>query len=97
MEKGERFVIRKQFRFYGKVQWCGFRYTIQQTILRRYALTGWVENMEDGSVILTVQGKNKEIIMLVHEILQNPRFTVTELETDELPIKPGEKSFVIRQ
>ena len=48
-------MIRKHILFYGRVQGVGFRYhaTYKASLL---GLTGWVRNLEDGSVEMEVQG-----------------------------------------
>ena len=50
-------MIRKHILFYGRVQGVGFRYhaTYKASLL---GLTGWVRNLEDGSVEMEVQGMN---------------------------------------
>ena len=48
-------MIRKNFRFYGRVQGVGFRHTALNAA-SRLGLTGWVRNERDGSVSMEAQG-----------------------------------------
>lgn len=46
--------------FIGTVQGVGFRYTTKE-IAKRFAVTGFVKNEEDGSVTLVAEGEEKEL------------------------------------
>jgi acylphosphatase len=48
-------MVRVQVRFVGRVQGVGFRATCRD-IAGGHAVTGWVRNEADGSVMLEVQG-----------------------------------------
>lgn len=48
-------------RWEGQVQGVGFRFT-NTNLAQTYALTGWVRNMEDGSVEMEVQGAPANIL-----------------------------------
>lgn len=48
------------FRFEGRVQGVGFRYSAKQ-IAMGFDVTGWVENLEDGTVRLFAQGDAEEV------------------------------------
>ncbi len=47
--------VRYAMRWTGTVQCVGFRWS-NQTIARQRGLTGWVKNMDDGSVTMEIQG-----------------------------------------
>jgi acylphosphatase len=46
--------------FFGHVQGVGFRYTARQ-IASRFAVTGYVVNLRDGSVRVVVEGADDQI------------------------------------
>lgn len=53
--------------FYGEVQCVGFRYTALQ-IARKLGLTGYVKNLDDGSVEAEVQGRpsiNRKFLLML--------------------------------
>jgi acylphosphatase len=53
----------------GKVQGVGFRYFTQKRA-NRLGLTGWVKNLADGSVEVTVQGEKatlEEFIIIINQ------------------------------
>lgn len=47
--------VRYALLFTGEVQFVGFRYT-NQMLAQEHGLAGWVENMDDGSVKMEIQG-----------------------------------------
>ncbi|MBL8829940.1 MAG: acylphosphatase, partial [Planctomycetaceae bacterium] len=47
--------IRRRVLFHGRVQGVGFRVTTR-SIAQRFAVTGWVRNLPDGSVELLAEG-----------------------------------------
>ena len=51
---------RREVRFTGRVQGVGFRYTTQR-LARGYQLTGFVQNLPDGKVLLVAEGDAAEI------------------------------------
>jgi acylphosphatase len=65
--------MKKQayIRFTGTVQGVGFRYTTLHTAIR-LGLTGWVKNMEDGSVEVVAEGEEDIIVQLISRL--NERF-----------------------
>ncbi len=60
---------RCEVRFFGNVQGVGFRYTTQY-IAQRFAVTGYVQNMPDGSVYLVAEGKPEEIDLFLAAVDQ---------------------------
>lgn len=57
--------------YHGDVQGVGFRYTVLR-LAQRYAVTGYVKNMPDGTVHLYVEGTQAEIDALLHDIRHGP-------------------------
>ncbi len=58
---------RRRVLFHGRVQGVGFRVTTR-TIAERFAVTGWVRNLPDGSVELLAEGERAELDRFVAAI-----------------------------
>ena len=87
--------IRRHYRIYGTGQGVGFRYRAQYAA-QQLALTGWVRNMDDGSVEMELQGLPDRIDRIFGIIQQSDYVRVTEIRTRELPANPYENRFVVR-
>jgi len=57
--------MKKKFIFQGKVQSVGFRYAAKM-LAEKYNLAGWVQNNEDGSVTLVVEGLEESMESLIN-------------------------------
>lgn len=53
-------MVRKQVRYAGRVQGVGFRATTVR-IAQRFVVVGTVQNLDDGTVQMEVQGQAKEV------------------------------------
>jgi acylphosphatase len=80
--------------FSGQVQGVGFRFTAHR-IAGRYALTGWVRNVRDGTVEMVAQGVSEDIDECIRDIEDSFRGCVTETKTDEIPPSPQYRDFKI--
>lgn len=87
-------VVRKQVVFSGRVQNVGFRLEIY-TIAERMRLTGRVQNLNDGSVEVEVQGEEQQISFLVHCMQSLKRASVKKVTMSDLPLNESEKDFTI--
>ena len=80
--------IRKHFIFTGEVQGVGFRWNAKQ-IAVKYNISGWAENIYDGSVEMEAEGTPLDIDCLVEE-LKNARWTYIEtIEETQIPLQGG--------
>ena len=86
--------IRKKYKFYGRVQGVGFRYTAKY-LAQSLGLTGWVENEYDGTVILEVQGREALIYKLMEGLNRNQFITIDWIDTEEIPVEK-EQSFYVK-
>ena len=80
----------------GHVQGVGFRFFVQMnaTFL---GLTGYVRNLDNGSVEFEVQGKPNLVDKLIETINIGNRFiNIESLEKKEISIVPSEKKFFIK-
>jgi len=59
--------MKKKFIFQGKVQSVGFRYAAKM-LAEKYNLAGWVENNNDGSVTLVVEGLEESMESLINNL-----------------------------
>lgn len=81
----------------GRVQRVGFRRFVQAEA-RDSGVTGWVKNMNDGSVTMELQGEPLIIEQLIEKIkLGRGRIKVTSLELSDLPVVEGENRFGIKR
>jgi acylphosphatase len=61
---------RATVHFAGRVQGVGFRYTTQ-SIARRFAVTGFVQNLPDGRVKLVAEAERREIEAFLAEVREH--------------------------
>lgn len=87
-------VVRKKVVFSGRVQKVGFRLEIY-TIAERMKLTGRVQNLNDGSVEVEVQGEEQRISFLVHCMKSLKRASVKKVTMSDLTLNEIEKDFTI--
>jgi len=72
----------------GRVQGVGFRYFVQTNAME-LDITGWVRNMDDGTVTMEIQGTDEQIEKLIGRIKKGSTFIkvknmeLTKLETIE--------------
>lgn len=84
---------RRVFRFYGRVQGVGFRYRAYYAA-QLLGLTGFVGNLDDGSVELEAQGSPEALDKLVKTIQQTSRWILIDnLVMRTIPVVPGERGF----
>lgn len=91
--KSELEKIRKHFIFHGNVQGVGFRYTACCTA-RNYGISGWVKNLDDGSVEMEAEGRPADIDALVHSLEQLRWGYVEHIDSKIIPIH-GDYDFEI--
>lgn len=88
-------VARRRFRFSGNVQGVGFRYEASM-IAGELGLTGWARNESDGTVTVEAQGTEACIAEFLRVIQSVPRFRISEVQTEALPVSKTETAFRIR-
>ena len=94
-EDGMRQIVRKGYRFYGRVQGVGFRYVARHAAAY-FGLTGWVRNEYDGSVSMEVQGTAADIRQFLAEIRDARYIEIDEVEEKDLPVDHEERQFKVR-
>ena len=88
-------VIREHIIFSGRVQGVGFRYQATYAA-KRVGLTGWVENLPDGSVEMEVQGTPAGIGMLLTHMRSGHWIRIDHMDIEEIPVKDGERGFGVK-
>ena len=86
--------VRRHYRVWGRVQNVGFRYTAMWAA-QELGLTGWVVNLDDGSVEMEVQGLPETIDSLFPAIEKNPHIRIDNVESRELPPDPRSRRFSV--
>ena len=77
--------VRRRYSIEGQVQGA-------QTL----ELTGWVENEDDGSVTLEVQGDPDKFMRLFAMIQKSDYIRITGIRQKDLPPDPWERGFSVR-
>ena len=78
-------MIRQHIIFRGRVQGVGFRYYSVHKA-RQLGLTGWVENLYDGSVEMEIQGDCARIDELISYLEHQRWILIEEMERTELSV-----------
>lgn len=87
--------IRRRVVFHGRVQGVGFRYTARFAA-ESLGLTGWVKNEWDGSVLMEVQGGEFLVNKLMVRLNTDRFIRVEWVDSDEIPLVEGERTFKIK-
>lgn len=87
---------RCQIHFHGRVQGVGFRYTTRE-IASQYAVTGFVRNQPDGSVLLVAEGKPDELERFVRDLQQRMERNIRSSEKRQSRATGEFADFTIRQ
>lgn len=84
--------VRMHILFYGDVQGVGFRWKATR-LARDFGLTGWVNNLSDGSVEMEIQGKTDVIYDLIRMMNQDRYIHIRDYKLKIIPVVPNEKGF----
>ena len=82
--------IRVRLRYAGKVQAVGFRFTVDGCA-DEAGVTGWVKNMDDGTVLTEAQGTPEQIASfkrLVQEQIDSPKTWIDGYLAEEEQVAP---------
>ena len=88
-------MVRKHYRFTGRVQGVGFRYRAKHAA-SGMCVTGWVRNEGDGSVEMEVQGTEEAINRMLVMINRSNYIQIDTIECRESPPKEQERTFQVR-
>lgn len=87
----ERHIIQ----FYGTVQGVGFRYTACR-IAAQYTITGYVQNLPDGSVKCVAEGEPGEIDRFIDELTERMAGHIRSTDRDTAPATNEWTAFGVR-
>mgnify|MGYP004571272619 CR=1 FL=1 len=89
---------RLRVTFTGRVQGVGFRAFVSRAAIR-LGLTGWVENLPDGSVAAEFQGERADIDALLAQTAapENMWINVGHISVEKLPLNNSERFFSVRK
>ena len=90
----EEKITRKRITFYGYVQGVGFRYRAYYAA-SSVGVTGWVENQDDGSFIMEIQGTQSQIDQVVEMIEKGTFIQVMDMKVKTLPVDESEREFSV--
>ena len=88
-------MVRKHFRFTGRVQGVGFRYRAKYAA-NGMCITGWVKNEWDGSVEMEVQGTEEAIDRMLIMINSGDYIVIDNVESQDIPLLENEGGFHVR-
>lgn len=90
--------VRYALLFSGTVQGVGFRWT-NQSLARERGLTGWIRNLDDGTVEAELQGPPATLAAhfgRLHAYYSRFRNTIWLERAEELPVAADEREFEVR-
>lgn len=86
---------RRTYRFSGRVQGVGFRYTAQNVAMCHNVL-GYVRNLPDGTVELVMEGDDQEMDGVVKDVRNRMAGYVRHIESQTAPATGEFQQFCIR-
>ena len=86
---------RREYRFSGRVQGVGFRYTVQN-IAQRYNVHGYVKNLPDGRVELIMEGPDHDMTEIVDTVSRKMNCFIRNVDLRDLPATGEFEQFQIR-
>jgi acylphosphatase len=87
--------VRQRLCIYGQVQGVGFRYRAKYAA-QMLDLVGWVENKDDGSVEMEVQGLPENIQQMLPMIQQSDYIQIEQVNKSECTPDPWARGFSVR-
>lgn len=86
---------RRRVRFSGHVQAVGFRYTTV-TVARRHQVSGYVQNLPDGRVVVEAEGEGRELDRFFTELQERMSDYIRHTDVETCPVSGEFEGFVIR-
>lgn len=85
-------MIRKHIVFMGSVQGVGFRWRAKHAA-RMYSCAGWCRNEWDGSVVMEIQGEEKNIDQVILAIENGRYVQIENMDARSVPLIETERGF----
>lgn len=92
---GSSQIVRNEVHYSGHVQGVGFRYTTRQ-VARDFDVTGFVQNLSDGRVLLVAEANTSELKRFLDEIQHKLGGFVREAKVASLAASGEFTDFSIR-
>ena len=86
---------RKEVFFRGEVQGVGFRYATCR-VAERFNVSGTVENLRDGRVLLVVEGDRREVDRFIKAVEERMNHYITGVEANESTASHQFQAFSVR-
>ena len=74
-------IERRRVHYSGHVQGVGFRYTAV-SIARRYRVSGYVQNLSDGRVVVVAEGEGAELDRFLADVAETMADYIRVPQTD---------------
>jgi len=88
--------ISREYKFFGKVQGVGFRFHVKNRA-EELGVDGFVQNLNDGSVLVHMQGEEKNLQKLFDFCYNGIQYAQIE-RAEEVPARNEEaRGFAIRR
>ena len=88
--------LAKLYRVRGRVQGVGFRYFVEQSA-KELEITGWVRNVDDGSVEVYAAGSVAQLSDLAGRLWQGPRWAEVRGVDEAEAALEEHRGFSVRQ
>lgn len=95
-EPAQHSEVRRDVRFRGRVQGVGFRVTARE-VAARFRVAGFVQNLADGQVLLSVEGQPGELDRFVAAVVAEMERYVAGYDVDQQPATGEFNDFHIRR
>lgn len=89
-------LVRRVLHYSGEVQGVGFRHQTWEAA-RGYRVTGYVQNLPDGRVLLVVEGVAGDLDALEAAVARRMRWSIGAVDRAEQPATGEFESFSIRR
>lgn len=87
-------MVRHRITFRGRVQGVGFRATAA-AIASKHAVSGWVRNEPDGSVLLEVQGEASQVGAFLDALRRRMGELIRSESEEAAAVSPDERGFIV--
>lgn len=85
---------RRVVHYRGRVQGVGFRYTTQ-SVAANFAVTGYVQNLPDGRVLVVAEGKRAQLDQFFAAVMTHLGHYVSDVQSSVHPAEGGLRGFGI--
>jgi acylphosphatase len=87
--------VARLVHFDGLVQGVGFRYAAN-TLAKRYAITGYVQNVPGGLVELYAEGPQEDVDEFIDAVREEMGEYITNVDVQEAPISGEYTRFMVK-